>query len=269
MVVHANLAAVSASNSLALSQSRLTKSLARISSGTRIVEPGDDAAGLAESSKIDSRLHRVDGARANVSNATSFVQTQEGYLKKIANALDRMSELSVLAQDVTKTESDRALYDQEFSELKGYINSAGTKEFNGISLFTPNAIEVTVDAEGSGLRMAGIDLKASPYSLVTSSEAGVATPTLAGKALADIKSALSRISADRASIGAYQATLSYNAESLTVSKENLTAANSRIRDVNVAEESTEYSRANIIVQSGTAMLAQANQLPQTVLRLLQ
>ena len=269
MVVNANLAAVASSNTLALNQSRLSKSLARISSGTRIVEPGDDAGGFAASTQMDSRLHRVDGARANVGNATSFVQSQDGYLKKVAKALDRMSELTVLAQDSTKTDSDRELYDKEFTQLKDYIQSAATKDFNGISLFTPKSIDVTIDAEGAGLRMMGIDLAAGPYAKVTGADAGVGTVARASQTLTDVQSALSRLSADRATIGAYQATLNYNAEALAVSKENLTAANSRIRDVDVADESTEFSRANIIFQSGTAMLAQANQVPQTVLRLLQ
>lgn len=269
MVVNVNLAAVNTGNQLALSQSRLSKSLARISSGTRINEPSDDAAGFATSAKLDSRLHRIEGARANVGNATSFIQSQDGYLAKVAKALDRMGELAVLAQDVSKTDTDRALYDKEFAELKDYIGSTAAKEFNGVSLFSAQDLEVTLDAEGTSLRMVGIDLGDKPYAPLTAAGTGIATSDRASSTLSQVKTVLNQLAADRATLGAYQATLNYNAEALTISRENLTAANSRIRDTNIADESTEYSRANVIVQSGTAMLAQANQLPQTVLRLLQ
>lgn len=271
MVINNNLAAMSSGDNLNVSQSRLAKSLARISSGSKIVQPGDDAAGLAVGTKLDAQIHRISAAKANVSNATSFVQTQDGYLKKIAKALDRMSELSILAQDATKSDPDRELYNKEFAELKDYINTAATKEFNGVSLFSANALSITVDSEGGAFSMEGIDIASSgtTYGTATASGSNVSTTTGAITALADVKAAITQLATDRAKIGAYQARLGYSSEQLTISKENLTAASSRIQDVDIAEESTEYAKANIMVQSGTAMLAQANQLPQQVLRLLQ
>ena len=271
MVINNNLAAMSSSDNLSASQSRLAKSLNRISSGSKIVQPGDDAAGLAVGTKLDAQVHRTNAAKANVTNASSFVQTQDGYLKKVGKALDRMSELSILAQDATKSDPDRVLYNKEFTELKDYINSAATKEFNGVSLFSGNALAVTVDSEGGSFSMAGIDISSSgtAYGTATGGSSNVSTVGGAQTALTSVKAAITLLAADRATIGSYQAHLSYSAEQLSVNKENLTAASSRIQDVDVAEESTEYARANIMVQSGTAMLAQANQLPQQVLRLLQ
>ncbi|MBE7498729.1 MAG: flagellin [Verrucomicrobiales bacterium] len=269
MVINTNLAAQSSSHHLNTSHTRLAQSLTRLSSGSRIVQPADDAAGLAVSTKLDAQIHRIQGARANVSNATSFVQTQDGYLKKIAQALDRMSELSILAQDATKSDNDRALYNKEFTELKEYINTATTKEFNGVSLFSSNALSVTVDSEGGAFTMVGIDMGSSPYAAAIDSAAGVSTVSLAQSALTNIKAAISQLANDRATIGAYQARLAYSGDQLAISKQNLMAATSRIKDVDIADESTEYAKATILVQSGTAMLAQANQVPQTVLRLLQ
>ena len=271
MVINNNLAAMSSGDNLTTSQSRLAKSLARISSGSKIVQPADDAAGLAVGTKMDAQVNRIAGAKANVANASSFVQTQDGYLKKIAKAFDRMSELSILAQDATKTNGDRDLYNMEFSELKAYINSAATKDFNGVSLFSAASLTVTIDSEGGGMTMTGIDMSSggTVYGAATDSASSVATTTAAQTALTNVKAAISLLASDRAKIGSYQSHLNYSSEQLTVSKQNLTAASSRIQDVDVAEESTEYARANIMVQSGTAMLAQANQLPQQVLRLLQ
>jgi flagellin len=209
----------------------------------------------------------VDAAKSNVANAVSFTQTQDGYLQKITKALDRMSELSLLAQDITKSDADRALYNQEFSQLSSYINNATTKDFNGVSLFSPTALNVTTDPEGNTFAMTGINLGTATYSTATASN--ISTIAAAVSALTNVKAAINQLSTDRASIGAYQSRLNFTADELTVSKENLAAASSRIQDVDVAEEATQYARFNILVQSGTAMLAQANALPQSVLKLLQ
>ncbi len=267
MVINTNITAQVSSNNLQTSQSMLSKSLARLSSGQKIVNPSDDAAGLAVASRLNAQIQRTHAAKTNVSNAISFTQTQDGYLKKIAKALDRMSELTLLAQDVTKSDSDRALYNNEYGQLSAYITNAATKEFNGVDLFSANTLDVTIDSEGNTFTMAGVDLAAAAYTTLAgddlSSVAGAVT------ALTNVKAAINQLSIDRSSIGAYQTRLNYTGEQLSVSAENLTAANSRIMDVDVAEESTQYAKANILVQSGTAMLAQANAMPNSVLRLLQ
>lgn len=266
MVINTNLAAQTSANNLSASSAALTRSLARLSSGSKIVNPYDDAAGLAVSMRLDAQVQRTDAAKSNVANAMSFTQTQDGYLKRVSKALDRMSELAILSQDVTKTDSDRSLYQNEFTQLASYITSAGTKDFNGVSLFSTSALDVTIDSDGNTFAMGGIDLGSASYTSATGAD--VSTTTGAASALTAIKTAITELASNRATIGAYQARLNYTQEQLTVSSENLTAASSVIKDVDVAQESTQYARNNILVQSGTAMLAQANQLPQGVLKLL-
>jgi flagellin len=267
MIINTNISAQAAASNLQQSQSMLSKSLARLSSGSKIVNPADDAAGLAVSSRLDAQVQRLAAARSNVGNAISFTQTQDGYLSKIGKALDRMSELSVLAQDVTKTDADRTLYNAEFSTLAAYVTDAGSKEFNGVPLFSTDALSVTTDGDGATFDMNGIDLNATEYTTAIGS--GIDTVANAQSALTNVNAAITKLSEDRAAIGSYQARLSHTSDQLTVSQENLTAASSRIKDVDMAEESTEFAKQNILVQSGTAMLAQANQVPQSVLKLLQ
>jgi flagellin len=267
MVINTNTHATAAASNLNTSESMLAKSLARLSSGSKIVNPADDAGGLAVAMRLDAQVQRLNAAKSNVGNAISFTQTQDGYLKKIAKALDRMSELSILAQDVTKSDADRSLYNAEFVQLSQYIGSASSKDFNGVSLFSATNLRVTIDSEGDTFTMAGIDLGTSTYTDATS--AIVTTTTNAAAALIEVKAAITQLANDRATIGAYQSRLNFTAEQLTISKENLSAASSRIQDVDVAEESTQFARYSILTQAGTAMLAQANALPQSVLRLLQ
>ena len=267
MVINTNITAQASAHNLEANQSMLSKSLARLSSGTKIVQPSDDAAGLAVASRLDAQIARINAASNNVANAISFTQTQDGYLKSIAGALDRMSELALLAQDSTKSDSDRSLYNSEYTQLEAYVSNSGTKDFNGVSLFDGNPLNVTIDSEGNSFAMAGIDLSAASYADALTSS--VDTVANAQNALAAVKTAITWLSENRATIGAYQSRLNSTADQLTVSKENITAASSRIQDVDMAEETTEFARRNILVQSGTAMLAQANSLPQSVLRLLQ
>ena len=267
MVINTNTSAMAATGNLQTSESMLSKSLARLSSGSKIVNPSDDAAGLAVSMRLDAQISRLTAARNNVGNAISFTQTQDGYLKKIAKSLDRMSELSILAQDVTKSNADRSLYDAEFQQLYDYFTSAASKDFNGVSLFSATTLNVTIDSEGGTFTMNGIDLSAASYAGLATLD--VTTTTNATAALTAVKAAITQLATDRATIGAYQTRMNFTSEQLTVSKENLSAASSRIQDVDVAEESTQYARYNILVQSGTAMLAQANQVPASALRLLQ
>jgi flagellin len=178
-----------------------------------------------------------------------------------------MSELSILSQDATKTDSDRALYNQEYQQLGSYIADASTKDFNGVSLFSTNSLNVTVDSEGTTFNMTGLNLSTSTYTTALSSN--ISSTTSAATALTNVKAAISQLTTDRSTLGAFQSRLNFTSEQLVVSKENLSAASSRIKDVDVAEETTQYARFNILVQSGTAMLSQANNMPQSVLRLLQ
>jgi flagellin len=274
MIINTNVSAQSSARLLNESSGMLSKSLARLSSGSKIVSPEDDAAGLAVSLRFDAQISRTNAASSNVGNAISFNQTQDGFLQKVGKTLDRMSELSILAQDITKSDSDRALYNKEFTELKSYINNSATKDFNGVSLFGGGTLSVTTDGDtntgtSGAFAMAGVDLNGSSYTAATGASSGVATTTAAATALTTVKDAITRLASDRAQIGANIARLNFTNEQLGVLRDNISQANSRIKDVDVAEESTRFARYNILVQAGTAMLAQANQTPQGALRLLQ
>jgi flagellin len=244
----------------------LSKSLARLSSGSKLISPEDDAAGTAVALRFDAQINRTQAAKNNVSNAISFSQTQDGFITKVGKALDRMSELSILSQDVTKTNADRALYNSEFATLGAYVNNVATKDFNGVSLFSTTALNVTIDSEGASFSMTGVNLAASAYTTATG--AAVSTTAGAATALTNVKAAITQLATDRATVGANISRLTYTNEQLSVLRDNLSAANSRIKDVDVAEESTRFARYNILVQSGTAMLAQANASTSSALRLL-
>ncbi len=173
-----------------------------------------------------------------------------------------------MAQDVTKTTSDRALYQQEFHALGSYISTVATKDFNGVSLFNGNTLNVTTDSEANLFSMKGIDLSSANTTYATATADDITTIAGSTKALSDVKAAISQLASDRANIGSNEESLSYYGNQLSTLKNNLSAANSQITDVDVATESTQYAKENILVQTGTAMLAQANSLPQSVLKLL-
>ncbi len=266
MVINTNISAQVSARNLNDSSVMLNRSLARLSSGSKITSPQDDAAGLAVSTRFEAQISRTNAASNNLANAISFTQTQDGFLKKVSKALDRMSELSILAQDITKSDADRALYDQEFQNLGTFVTDSASKDFNGVSLFSGADLAVTTDGDGATVSVTGLDLGSTSYTGATGSN--IATTTAAATALTNVKTAIAQLAADRATIGANQASLNSYKDNLGTLADNLSAANSRIKDVDVAEESTQYARYNILVQAGTAMLTQANQSTQAVMRLL-
>jgi flagellin len=266
MVINTNVSAQSSSRLLGESQAMLARSLARLSSGSKIVSPEDDAAGLAVSLRFDAQISRIGAAKSNVQNAISLNQTQDGFLQKVGKALDRMSELAILAQDVTKSDADRALYNEEFTELGNYIDDLAGKKFNDVTLFSGTAFQVTTDEDGSKYTTNGVNLGSATYTAATGST--VSSVSNAGTALTNVKAAIVQLATDRSSIGANVSVLKSYSEQLGVLKDNISAANSRIKDIDVADESTQFARYNILVQAGTAMLAQANATPQSALRLL-
>lgn len=266
MVINTNMAAANAASNLAESSTLLSKSLARLSSGSKLASIEDDVAGAAVSERFDAQINRAAAANTNVGNAISFSQTQDGYLKKIAKALDRMSDLATLAQDVTKSPTDLAAYQKEFSKLSQVISDIAGKTFNNNDLFNGSDLDVTTDTEGgTSFTMVAVDLSG-----VTGKTGGnLSTLSGAQSAVDDIKSAIDALADERATVGSNISALNSYSDQLSVLKDNLTAANSRIKDVDVAEESTEFARYNILVQAGTAMLAQANTSTQSALKLLQ
>ena len=268
MVINTNVQALKTANNLATSSAGLAKSLSRLSSGSKIINPSDDAAGLAVSSRLESQSKRLDAATNNVTNAVSFTQTQDGFLKTIDKAYRRMSELSMFAQDGTKSPDDLKLYNQEFVQLGDFVKKTVTQDFNSVSLFSNASLDVTIDASGATFSIAGIDLGHASYTNALKPNINITSSTLATEALGLLKEAINKLAQDRASLGAVQSRLNFTSEQLSVTKENLSAAISRISDVDVAEEATSYARFQILVQSGTSMLAQANQMPQSALSLL-
>lgn len=266
MVINTNTSALSGARLLSDSSNQLSKSLAKLSSGSRLTSPDTDAAGAAVSFRFDAQINRIAAANNNISNATSLLVTTDGFLGNVAKSLDRMSELTVLAQDATKSDADRQLYQKEFSTLGSYITDIATKDFNGVSLFSGQDLSVTTDSDGNTFTATGVNLGASQYTTAVNSN--INTTSSAATALTNVKSAITQLATDRATVGANMASLNHRGSQLSVLKDNLTAANSRIKDVNVAEESTNFARLNILVQAGTAMLAQANASSQTALRLI-
>jgi Flagellin and related hook-associated proteins len=267
VVINTNYAATVASNNLAASNSMLQKSLNRLSSGSKIVNPSDDAGGLAVSMKLSAAAVRQGAVATNIGNAVSLLQTQDGALKVSGKILERISELKVLYTDVTKSTSDKANYDKEFVALKAQLTANASESFNGVALFGSTAIGnvAVTESGGTTVSVAARDL--------TSSASGVGAITaasdLSGISQAQISTAIENVATMRATNGSEQSRLGFASELVTVNKANLEAANSRITDVDVASESTQLARWNVLVQAGTSMLAQANQSAQTALKLLQ
>jgi len=268
VVINSNAAATLAANNLAASNSMLQKSLNRLSSGSRIVSPADDAGGLAVSMKLSAAARRSGAAATNVSNAISLLQTQDGVLQVAGKVLSRIGELKTLYGDPTKNASDRANYDAEFTGLQAQLTALATEKFNGISLFGGSALSVSASEDGATtVSVSGRDLDDTTAG-VGAITAGAVTD-LGDIDLSDITDAIQNVATFRADNGAEQSRLGFASELITINKANLEAASSRIVDVDVAEESTQLARWNTLVQAGTAMLAQANGSAQTALRLLQ
>jgi len=273
MVINTNITANAAARNLAESTRLLSKSLARLSSGSKITSPEDDAAGLSQVMRLEAQINRNSAVRSNVGNAVSFVQTQDGFLQKVQSSLDRMSELSVLSQDITKTNTDRSNYSVEFTQLQNYISDIGSKDFNGVTLFANAGKLVTIDSEAGTFSMNALDMTSSTVTtglanIYNGTSSAITNTTSAANALSNIQTAIQSLADMRAKVGANIQRLNMTDDQVTILNENLAAASSRIKDVNVADESTQYAKANILVQSGTAMLAQANVLPAQALQLI-
>jgi flagellin len=267
MVINTNMAAITSADNLDKSTNELNNALAQLSSGSKIVSPMDDPAGLAESIALNAQIGQTQAANDNVSNAISFSQTQDGYLQQVGAALDQMATLAIEAQDPTKTSTEIADYNTEFAALGAYITNTAGATFNGISLFGSAGLSITTDGTGgTNFDMTAVNLGASAYTTATSDT--ITSATLAASALTDVTAAITQLATDRANVGANEERLTYTGDELGVLSDNLTAANSTISDVDVATESTKYAEYQILVQSGTSMLAQANQNPQSVLKLL-
>ncbi len=271
LVINTNTPATLASYNLSTTNANLQRSLNRLSSGSRINSSSDDAGGLAVSMKMSASIRRTDATLANVQNSIAFLQTQDGVIKNADKILNRVSELATLSQDVTKTDADRELYNEEVQILQQQLNLSLNEKFNGISLFDAAGSAgstMTVVASHDGAQTVGItqvDLN-SIAAAVDLYDIGSYTGATA--AVSAIQAQIQNLATIRANNGAEQSRLTFAADMLSINKVNLESANSRILDLDVADESTKLARFNILQQAGTAMLAQANQSTQSILRLL-
>jgi flagellin len=291
--INTNTASSLAAYNLSKTNDSLQKSLQRLSSGYRINNSMDDAGGLAVSMKLSAAIRRTEATQANVNNALSLLQTQDGVLKSAEKVVIRMSELVHLATDVTKSTSDKALYQTEFKSLQSQLTSMITEEFNGVSLFTTGSYNDTRDTAGNTLTVvtshdggqtigitqadlgwisnfvgtaSGAVLDAAGSNLAVGDVFVNVTDAVA--AISVVNTAIQNLAELRANNGADQVRITFAADMLAINKVNLESANSRIADVDIAAESANLARLNILQQAGTAMLAQANTASQSVLRLL-
>lgn len=262
-VINTNISSLNAQRNLNASQAGMNQSIQRLSSGLRINSAKDDAAGLAIATRMDAQIRGQDVAMRNTNDAISFAQTAEGAVGKMTDALQRMRELAVQAANGSYASGDRTNLDAEFSQLSEEITRISTStKFNGNSVFG----SATSFQIGSGTADT-ISMSAVQSSNVTVG-GSVSTAALASTAITAIDAALDNANTTRATLGAYQNRFESVISNLQVSSENLSSAKSRILDADFAAETAKMTRNQILQQAGTAMLAQANQLPNQVMTLL-
>ena len=288
-VINTHSQAIAGARNLSHSQEMLGRSTTRLSSGSKIASPSDDVAGLALAEKLDAQGNRVKAATTNVQNAVSHTQTADGFMSGMTSILSRMSELGTFAKDVTKVSTDVESYQREFSALQDQLRATiggATSEiggttgvpaplgaFNGTALFGANSTGLTVKIGhevGQNLTINETNLRSGAMlEMINQDSTGAYTlASTDSDAIQKITASIDHVASERATLGAAQSHLELAAATLQVESGNLSSAIARIRDTDVAAESTQYAKYNILVQSGTAMLAQANQTPQSVLKLL-
>ena len=266
VIINTNMAAIGAAYNLGNSNTALQKSLARLSSGSQIVSSSDDAGGLAVSMNMHATIATTNATNTGISDANSFLQTQDGALSVAGNVLSRMSQLKTEANDPTKNSSDIANYNAEFTALQSQLTDLSAGNFNGIALFVSggSTLSVSTSADGSTSQAITQSNLAGVTSAITNASSGIN-----GVTSSQLTAAISAVAAERATNGAQASRLNFASQVLSVNATNLTSAVSQITDVDVATESTKLAKNNILVQAGTSMLAQANSSAQSVLKLLQ
>jgi len=285
MIINHNLSAMFADRSLKVTQTSLTKEMEKLSSGLRINRAGDDASGLAVSEKLRSQIRGLNQASTNASNGISFIQVTEGYLQETQDIIQRIRELSVQAANGIYSDEDRLYIQVEVSQLVSEVDRiASHAQFNGMNLLTGRFARLTgMNTTTASMWFhigANMDQRAQVFiGTMTSKGLGIRnvgddtfisleTPEDANRAIGTMDAALKIINKQRADLGAYQNRLEHAVVGLDIGAENMQAAESRIRDTNMAHQMVSYTRDQILSQSGTAMLAQANQRAATVLQLL-
>ncbi|GAB4082723.1 flagellin [Modestobacter muralis] len=268
--VNTNVAAMNAYRNLSVTDGQMSKSLEKLSSGFRINRAADDAAGLAISEGLRSQIGGLKVASRNAQDGISVVQTAEGALTETHSILQRMRDLAVQASnDGSLSDTDKAKANEEFTALKSELDDIATKTtFNGTNLlngtYTAKNFQVGSNA-GETLSLSIGNMGASGLSVNASA---VGTASGASAAITAVNTAIGTVSTERAKLGATQNRLEHKINNLNATVENLSASESRIRDTDMAQEMTNFSRTQILSQAGTAMLAQANQSTQSLLSLL-
>ena len=274
MVIQHNIAAINSYRNLSTNQSALSKNLEKLSSGYKINRAGDDAAGLAISEKMRSQINGLNQAVNNANDAIGLIQTAEGAMTETHSMLQRMKTLSTQAANGTYTETARKNIQSEIDALNKEITRiATTTEFNGEKPLSPKAanqaltffIGATADATNA-MTVGQQIMTAEELKL---DKVAVDTTTNAFKAMKSIDAAIDTVSTYRATLGAAQNRLEHTVNNLKVTSENITSAESRIRDTDMADEITAYTKNNILLQAAQSMLSQSNAMPQGVLSMLQ
>ncbi len=284
-----NMQSVNAQRSMTAAVEANQQSMERLASGFRINRAADDAAGLAMSEKMKADIRGLNVAKRNASDGISLIQTAEGSLNEVTNIVARLRELSVQASSDTVSDTERGFLNKEFGQLKDEITRiAGSTEFNGIKLVNgPGGdakekllevqvgknFDVDVDRGEAPVNVIRLDFNEINVSLGQEGldldeKADVSNKEAAQQSISVLDSALNKISEDRSTLGALQNRLSSSINNLGVAIENASAANSRIRDTDFADETAKMTQTAIMKQSGVAVLAQANNVPQMALRLL-
>ena len=277
MRIQHNIPALSSHRNLTNNNSAVSKNLEKLSSGYRINRAGDDAAGLAISEKMRAQITGLQTAQKNAEDGVSLVQTAEGALTEVHSMLNRMVELATQSANGTYSEANRKEMQKEIDALNAEIDRIGeTSNFNGTKLFDGKtaSIALHVGESSANANQITVTLTAMSSSSIGSAKVNVKdidikTAAGAKAAIDTINNAIDGISSQRSDFGALQNRLEHTINNLGVQTENITAAESRIRDVDMAKEMMSYTKNNILVQASQAMLAQANQIPQGVLQLLQ
>jgi len=271
MIIQHNVSALNAHRQLTTNNTNIAKSLEKLSSGFRINRAGDDAAGLAISEKMRGQISGLGQATRNAQDGISLIQTGEGALQETHSILQRMRELAVQSSNGTYDDTtDRANLNAEVTALVTEIDRiAATTAFNGTNLLGGSAsIDLRIGANGTANEAVTVAIGDMTSTGLAVNATTVATQADATTAIGTIDAAINTVSTTRAGLGAIQNRLEHTINNLGVSKENLTASESRIRDVDMAQEMMSYTKNNILSQAAQAMLAQANTLPQGVLQLL-
>ena len=285
MIINHNISAINSNRQLKLSNLSLDKSMEKLSSGLRINRAGDDASGLAVSEKMRSQIRGLIQAERNTENGISFIQTAEGYLQETQDIIQRLRELAVQASNGVYSNEDRLMIAVEVSQLVDEVDRvASHAQFNGMNILTGRFGKETGTNVITGSMWlhigANMDQRERVYigtmtavalglkELGSMETLSMSSPDKANAAIGALDEALKIVNKQRADLGGYQNRLEYASKGLLVGAENLQAAESIIRDADMAESMVEFSKNTILVQSGTAMLAQANTKTQTVLQLL-